>query len=531
MFQFLHNLLKHGLLALCFLFAVNAFSQSVVKTDSGQIEIKSADYLEIIQNKNVSINRLINNVVLVQKDLILYCDSALLFKSSNIARVYGNVHFNQADSIHAYGDSAIYDGNAKTAKLYSNVKLTDNSMTLTTNNLSYDTKTKVGTYIDGGKVTDGEAVLTSKLGYYYANSKDAFFKQDVILKHPQYGLEADTLQYNTGTEKAIFRGPTYIYNKESTVYCEKGYYESETGIAVFYQNVKMENAPQELRADSIYYNRETGIGKAFYNIIFSDTSQNALQYSNFAEYDEINSTIFSTGGSMAGYVMDDDTLFIGGDTIFSLSDSLKRRTMYVFHNVKIFKSDLQGVCDSLSYTDVDSIIRMFGLPVMWSDSTQFSADTINMIVKNKQLQEIQLYSNGFIVNEDDSLIYNQIKGRNIFGYFTNEDLTKIKALGNGESIYYGKDDDGKYIGVNKMFCSEIFIYLSNKKFNKISFRNAPTSEFEPMRKVDVKDYQLDNFNWQFDSRPKSKSDLLNPEPVQSIEVENPSDLKSLQKDG
>ncbi|MFI5171248.1 MAG: OstA-like protein, partial [Chitinophagales bacterium] len=386
-------------------------------------------------------------------------------------------------------------------------------------------------YVNGGEVTDGEAVLTSDLGYYYAYTKDAFFKSNVVLKHPQYGLEADTLQYNTGTEKAIFRGPTHIYNKESTVYCEKGYYESNTGIAVFYQNVKMENAPQELRADSIYYNRETGIGKAFHHIIFSDTSQNALQYSEFAEYDEIHNTIFSTGGSIAGYVMENDTLFIGGDTIRSFSDSLKRRTMFVFHHVKIFKSDLQGRCDSLFYSDVDSIIRMYGLPVMWSDSTQFTADTINMIIKNKHLDEIRLFSNGFIVNEDDSLIYNQIKGRNIFGYFTDEELTKIKALGNGESIYFGKDDDGKYIGVNKMFCSEIFIYLNNKKFHKISFHNAPTSEFEPMQKIDVLDYQLKNFDWQYNERPRSREDLLTPDPDQEKDTENPNDIKLLQKDG
>lgn len=518
------------LLLLCISYTAG-YSQSTTKVDTTEIQIKSADYLEIIQNKNVSINRLINNVILVQKDLTLYCDSALLFKSSNIARVYGHVHFNQADSIHAYGDSAIYDGNSKTAKLFSNVKLTDNSTTLTSENLSYDMNSKIATYVDGGKVTDGDAELTSGLGYYYANTKDAFFKHEVVLIHPEYSLEADTLQYNTGTETAIFHGPTFIYNKESTVYCEKGYYESATGIAVFYQNVKMDNEPQQLWADSIFYNRESGIGKAFNHIIFSDTSQNALQYSNYAEYDEIHSVIFSTGGSIAGYVMDDDTLFIGGDTIRSSTDSLKRRTMLVFHNVKIFKEDLQDRCDSLAYTDVDSVIRMFGLPILWSDSTQFTGDTINMIIKNKQLSEIQLYSKGFIVNEDDSLIYNQIKGRNIFGYFTDEDLTKIKAIGNGESIYYGKDDDGKYIGVNKMFCSEIFIYLSNKKFHKISFRNAPTSDFQPMHKIDVRDYQLDNFNWQYDERPRSKDELLTPAPHQASEVENPNDLKSLQKDG
>jgi len=147
------------------------------------------------------------------------------------------------------------------------------------------------------------------------------------------------------------------------------------------------------------------------------------------------------------------------------------------------------------------------LPVMWSDSTQFTADTIHMIMRNKQMSEVQLFTNGFIINEDDSLIYNQIKGRNIYGYFNDNDLRKIKAIGNGESVYFGKDDAGRYIGVNKLFCSEIDIYLSDKKFHKIVFRNAPDSTFEPMQSIDVHAFQLNNFSWQYDARPKSVEDL------------------------
>jgi lipopolysaccharide assembly outer membrane protein LptD (OstA) len=534
--NFLNRCLFTGMLAcICLLTAIPAYAQNNLpqkpKKDTSQIEIRSADYLEVIQKRNVNIYRLVNNVILEQKELTLYCDSALLFKSENIAKIYGNVHLNQADSIHAYGDSAIYDGNTKTARLFSNAKITDKSMTLTTDDLSYDLNTKIATYYNGGTVTDGEAVLTSVFGYYYANTNDAFFKKEVVLTHPDYGLEADTLQYNTYTEKAIFRGPTRIFNKESTVYCEKGYYETNTGIAVFHQRAALDNPPQFLKADSIYYNRTTGIGKAYYNIIFEDTAQKVLQYSNYAEYDEINNTIFSTGGSIAGYVLDMDTLFIGGDTIRSFQDSLERRTMLVYHNVKIYKSDLQGRCDSLSYSDMDSVIRMYGLPVMWSDSSQFTADTVNMVLKNKTLSEIQLFSNGFIINEDDSLIYNQIKGRNIYGYFTNEDLTKIKAIGNGESIYFGKDEKDRYIGVNKMFCSEIIIQLSDKKFHRITFKNTPDSEFQPMKNINITDYQLKDFNWTYDERPLSKDDLLKDEPTQSIETEKPSLEKSSQKEG
>lgn len=500
------------------------------KKDTSRIEIKSADYLEIIQTKTEKVNRLINNVQLVQKNLTLYCDSALLFKSENMAKVYGHVHFNQGDSVHAYGDSAYYDGNTKMAILYNKVRLTDNSMTLTTDHLSYDLTNKLATYTGGGKLTDGETVLTSETGYYYAFTNDAFFKNNVVLTDPDYGLKADTLQYNTQLEKAYFHGPTTIFNKESTVYCENGYYETNSGIAVFDQHVHLINTPQELLADSIYYNRSTGIGKAYRHIVFTDTAQHVLQYSNVAEYDEIKNAIVSTEGSVAGYIVDNDTLFIGGDTIRSTQDSLKRRTMFVYHHVRIFKSDIQGKCDSLSYSDMDSVIRMYGAPIMWSDSTQFTADTIHMIIRNKTLDEIQLFTNGFIINEDDSLIYNQIKGRNIFGYFVNDELTRIKAIGNGESIYFGKDDGGGYIGVNKMECSEIYIYLTNKKFHRITFKNIPTSEFQPMPHINVKDYQLKDFKWSYDERPASLEELLTP-PVQENSMEKPIEEKSLQKEG
>ncbi len=493
---------------LLLLVSVCALTSNVhAQSDSSSIQIKSADYLEIIQKRNISINRLVRNVILVQNNLTLYCDSALLFKTENIAKIYGHVHVNQADSVHVYGDSAIYDGNTRMARIFGNVRLTDNSMTLTTTDLRYDLNTRIATYVNGGKVTDGEAVLTSNLGYYYALTNDAFFKHKVELKHPKYQLNADTLQYNTARETAYFLGPTIITNKESTVYCNNGYYATNSGIAVFNDKVRIDNAPQQLLADSVYYNRETGIGKAYRNIIFTDTAQNVLQYSNVAEYDEINNTIFSTEGSIAGYIMDMDTLFIGGDSIKSSVDSLDRRIMQVFHNVRIYKSDLQGICDSLSYSDVDSTLRMYGLPVMWSDSTQFTADTIHMLMRNKQLAEVQLFTNGFIINEDDSLIYNQIKGRNIYGYFSDNDLRKIKAIGNGESVYFGKDDAGRYIGVNKLFCSEIDIYLSDKKFHKIAFRNAPDSTFEPMNNIDLMQYQLNNFRWEYEKRPQSMEDL------------------------
>lgn len=509
---------------LCIFFVLKAFSSFAQQQE---ITIKEAGSLEFRDINGQRTYFLINNVVLQQKEVTLYCDTAYLYTSQNYAVAIGHVHINQADSVHAYGDSATYQGNSKVAVLYHNVKLTDRRMVLTTEKLTYNLETKTGVYTNGGTLDNGDTQLESELGYYYSNSSDAYFRKNVKLNHPEYQLEADTLQYNTTLDRAYFHGPTTIYNKNSKVYCEDGYYDSEPGIAVFNQNVKLTNPPQELWADSIYYNRETGIGKAYRNITFKDTSENVLQYSQFGEYNEITQTLLSTKGSVAAYAMEGDTLFIAGDTIRLVEDTSGLKTLLVYYQVKIFKSDLQGVCDSLIYSDTDSIIHMYGNPLLWSDSTQFSADTIHMLIQNNALARIEMHNDALIVNETDSLIYNQVKGRDIFGLFTDQELRKVEVRGNGESIYYGQDDEKRYIGVNKAICSDIDLYIRDNAFTRITFMQMPETTFTPMQQVNVYEFRLENFIWEPNRRPLSKQELFQ----FSGETENPIEERSSQNDG
>jgi hypothetical protein len=317
------------------------------------------------------------------------------------------------------------------------------------------------------------------------------------------------------------------------VYCEAGYYDSKPGLAVFNKHVTLHNPPQFLSADSVYYNRETGIGKAFNNVVFRDSAQNVLQYSNFGIYNEFDNTILSTNGAIAAYIIDTDTLFIGGDTIRAIQDSLQKKTMIVYNNVKIFKNDLQGICDSLYYSDVDSIIRMYGMPVLWSDSTQFSADTTFLFLKNKELEHIALHTNGFIVNYLDSLLYNQLKGRTIYGYFKSDSLYKVHAIGNGESLYFGQDDAKAYVGINYVQCSEIIIKVKGNTFSRVSFNVQPVAKFTPMQIATEAEFSLEKLNWLIDIAPQSKEDLLKPiNRSQSTDVqEKPTEVRSVQKEG
>lgn len=517
---------------LLLLVSSSVLAQDTLTNKREELEIVRAERLTFTERNGQKTYLLTGSVVLKQGNTQLFCDSAYLYNARNTAMAYGHVHINQADTVHVYSDSATYDGNIKIARLYENVRLTDRSMVLTTNFLTYDMNTRTGIYTNGGELRNQGAVLTSDAGYYYSGIQTAHFKGNVRLKHPDYQLEADTLQYNTGTEVAWFQGPTTIYNENSTVYCEDGYYETVSGIAVFNENVQLNNPPQELSADSIYYNRETGKGNAFGNIFFRDTSQSIIQYSDRADYDELSSNITSTSGSVAGYVLDDDTLFIAADTIHVREDSLQKKTMTAYPYVRLFKTDFQGVCDSLHYSDADSLIRMFGTPVLWSDSTQFSGDSIVMLLRNKDLEEMYFKGDAFIINEDDSLIYNQIKGRLITGYFNDGSIYKITVKGNGESIYYGKDENDRYLGVNKAVCSDIDILINNKKFSRINFKTMPEASFYPMQQINPANFFLDGFKWEVERRPMNRASLFEPvEPPLHQEEENPNRFRSSQNEG
>jgi hypothetical protein len=161
-----------------------------------------------------------------------------------------------------------------------------------------------------------------------------------------------------------------------------------------------------------------------------------------------------------------------------------------------------------------------------------------MVLRNNTLDVMYFLSNGFIINEDDSLIYNQIKGRKITGYFREGEIYKVAVKGNGESIYFGKDERNRYLGVNKALCSDIDIRIKDKKFNRISFKSNPESSFYPMQQINPGDFLLEGFKWEESRRPPDKEALFSPLPSgeqldadQSKDTVKPSRSRSSQKEG
>lgn len=151
---------------------------------------------------------------------------------------------------------------------------------------------------------------------------------------------------------------------------------------------------------------------------------------------------------------------------------------------------------------------MFTHPIIWSDKNQISANYIEMINRTKDPDEVRMKDDAFIIAmEDDSLRFNQIKGKNMTGYVRDNKLYKIDVNGNGQSNYYARDKNG-VIGLNKAESSNISIYMNDGKVKKIAFIKSPDGELKPLAELESGDKLLPGFNWQAEIRPKNKEDIF-----------------------
>jgi len=211
-----------------------------------------------------------------------------------------------------------------------------------------------------------------------------------------------------------------------------------------------------------------------------------------------------------------DTLVKGVPVTDKLIPQTKKdaRLVLAYYKVRFYRKDFQGKCDSLAYWSKDSTIQLYNAPVIWSGKNQITANFIEMINRTKDPDEIRMKEDAFIIAmEDDSIRFNQIKGKDMTGYVRKNELYRIDVAGNGESNYYARDKTG-IIGLNSAQSSNINIYMDKGKVKKIVFIKSPEGELKPLAKLAETDKLLPGFNWQEEIRPKNKEDIFR-YPVQS----------------
>ena len=493
------------------LFAIFILSCLIANSQSKRIKILHADNT-FVKPEFPGATISLGNVFIEHQGATLRCDKAYIYQELNLIKAMGNVVVNQGDTIKQYSKYTDYDGVKKLATSWGNVVLKDELMTLKTDTLYFDREKQHLYYRSGGTIIDTTNVLTSKIGNYYlqTNKFQAFSKVEVV--NDDSKLISNHLDYYTSTGIAELYGPSTITSETNKIYTEKGHYNSKTNISHFLKNSKIFYSDRTIEGDSLYYNKNTEFASATGNIKIVDTVNSTVIKGGYAELFKLKDSVFITKRAVAISAMENDSLYIHGDTLL-VTGKIEERLIKAFHHVKFFKTDLQGKCDSLITNEKTGITKLFTKPVLWAQGNQITGDTIHLLSnqKSEQLDSLKILGNGFIIKKD-SAGFSQLKGKTMFGKFENNQLKSLNVIGNSESIIFMRNEFNILLGIDKKKCSKnIFIGLENNEFSfinyvdKIEAKTYPPSEFE---KLSPNEKQFKGFIWREEEQPLTKEDIF-----------------------
>ncbi|BFG69757.1 OstA-like protein [Sediminibacterium sp. KACHI17] len=521
------------------------YAQQKVDTTTQPGTGQLLEFLKADRNniKKIDSNQFISyagNVKIKQGKTLFYADSAVVNPVTNIFEAFGNIHINDADSVHTYAQYLKYLAKEKQAFLKKKVRLTDGKSTLTTDELEYDVTVKIGTYLKGGKVVNEKTTLTSTEGYYYGDTRDIIFKRKVRLVNPDYKIDTDTLQYNTDTEITTFTSPTTIRNdKKLVIKTRSGFYDLKNKRAELYKRPVIDDSTYTMTADDMALDSISGLSEFRGNAVYrgKDSAKGFDLIANNIKTNNKKNSLLATQSPLLLLKQARDSIYIAADTFYSakLSDLLKIKNVprvrdsvdftflpdstkedstdkyfEAYYNVKIFSDSMQSVGDSLFYALKDSVFRLFKSPVVWAQSNQVTGDTIYMYLKKSKPERLYVFENAMALSQVDSTIYfNQVKGNTINAYFdTTGQIHFLRSKGNSENVYYATDEGGNFIGVNKNSSDVVEIRFADGKAKRVLLINGVDGTMYPMRKVNHEELKLRNFKWMDDRRPKSRYDIL-----------------------
>lgn len=481
--------------------------QLLLAQEKKRVEIIQAGSLE--QSENVAnAQRLIDDVIIKHEDILMYCDSAYTYEGTNRVDAFGHVHINQADTLHLYARKVFYDGDNDFAQAIHDVKLVNRDNTLYTDTLDYDMAQNIGYYNHFGKIVDSTNTLTSKVGRYYMNNNIAHFTDSVVGFSEKYTMESEDIQYNTETEVIYFTGPTTFRDSVNTLYAEDGWYNTITGEADLKQMPRIANETQSLTARRIVFEKTNGDGLAYGDVHLEDYKNRTIVQGNFASYNENIERATVTDSAVFISYNATDSLFLHADTLRTIPDSIEGENIVkAYYGVRFYRTDLQGICDSLIYFTKDSLVQLWGMPVLWSETNQLTADKMELVQHANAPDEMRMYKNSFIISQQDSTRFDQIKGRDMVGYVINGKLNHMEVNGNGQTLYYAREKE-EIIGMNRAESSNISIRFKDGKIHRIIFLKQPEGELNPIQTIDRAQQKLSNFKWHIDLRPVSKNDIF-----------------------
>ena len=463
---------------------------------------------------------LVGNVQFCHDDVFMYCDSALFYEASNSLDAFGNVRMVQGDTVSLVGDVMYYDGLDKLARVRNNVVLIHGQMTLYTDSLDYDRLYNVGYFFEGGRIVTTDNEMTSDWGEYRPETKVAVFNYNVHMVSPappqqtRTTLLTDTLYYNTVTSVANARGPSTIDDGGCHIYTEFGYMNSKSNDLTLLMRSEMSNNGKKLIGDSIVWNSVDSIGEAFGNVVYTDLLNKNAMTGNYCYYDD--RTGYSLGTDSAciiDFSQGADTMYMHADSIKMYSFNLKTdsayRTMHAYNHVRMFRRDMQGVCDSLVYQTRDSMMTMYKDPIVWTGNQQLLGEEIQAFMNDSTIDSIYVLRQTLSCERLDSLHYNQVAGHEMHSYMENGELKMTHVIGNVIVNYFPLDEDSLLIAMNHMESTEMKMFMGENRRMKKIWMPAATGTFYPIPMIPGDVRFLENFQWFDYVRPLDPQDIFN----------------------
>ena len=508
------------------------------------------------------------DVVIIQDDTVnIFADSLIYDGFYRTADLYGDVilkhgkkklftkhlEYNMATKVATYNTRATlanestrlssnrgsYFVGTSDAFFKDSVTVTDPQFNIKTDTLRFNTGTNTAFFVAPTVIKQDSALIYTEAGFYDTDRDVAEFTLNPQYQRNEQRARADTMRYNGATKIVTLHGNAWSEDgtkkaRANTIRYDSGndlmwlegnaHYE-DNGQNVDSDTIRYDNKrktfatrgrslisdpPQLIEADIIDYDSNTGSGNASGNVFWQDTAADLTVRCAYADYDKSRDFLKAHGDRpLLSTLLEGDTLWVRADTLVALRENPadSARTLLGYHDVRIFSTDFQGKCDSFSYAGRDSVFRLYQSPILWADTSQFVADTINILTVGNKVDRILLQQDAFVINSPDAKYFNQIKGRQITAFFVSDTLRSTQVVGNAESVYYALDDGQAYIGVNQVQCSEMLLQFEANQVTGIRFYTEPQSTLTPMLQAKHDALRLKGFRWDYDKRPRSKADL------------------------
>ncbi len=513
------------------------------RAGGNRVFLERAD--ELRKSDNDSFMVVVGKVEFTKGPMLMFCDSAHYYPATESMNAYGNVRMEQGDTLFVYADELDYDGRpgVETATLYADpgkkVRLINRDVMLQTDIFIYDLHLDLGYYNVGGELTDKSNRLTSLEGEYVPSTKEANFYTNVHLNSRSQtdtlDIYTDTLYYNTATHIAELYSPSSVINARGTVYTRRGVYDTDSNICTLYdRSTVVTSQNQTLTADTIYYNRFAGYGEAFGNMELTDSAHSATVYGDYGYYNELADSSFVTGHAQIKEYSQGDTLYLHGryiktfieldtttvtvDSIINPGDSIAKpvtaeridtcHIAVIYPRVRFFRSDMQGICDSMRFTQRDSTLRMFVSPIVWSEDRQIFGNIIELHMNDSTVDRAHLPEFGFTAQHIEDVYYNQISGKEMTAYFVDNEMRHLDINGNVEIIMYPEESDST---INKIVTAESSFLAADFKgrtAERVKMWPQTTGTATPLFMARRSSFFLPKFKWYEGVRPTSPDDIF-----------------------